>query len=379
MRKRVIIYVLLLFVTIFTACNQSKEITVEGKIVNAEGKTLFVVHRGLTKDVLLDSVKIGSDAEFRFQLPSPKYPDLYVLKMEQQQIILAVDSAEKISLSAVYPNFLKTTFEHSPESKVIQDYRNTAVLLAKYLQKAQLETNRRKKEVIVDSLTTLLERHKKKVKTNILSSSNLLSSYYALFQQVNNSPLFSLYDKNDLPYFRALATSFDAYMPDYERSKNLYNLVLGVIKEKRETEERAKVIKEKLVNQVGFVDIKLKDKNGYYQKLSDFLGNPIVLNFTLYGAKDMQENIFDLQDFYQKYKNKGVVIYQVGLDDNRLFWEQSVSNKPWVSVHDMKGYYSRLYNVQQIPTYFLLDKKGNIRARYNSLDKLEKDFKRLLR
>ncbi len=368
---------LLLLVTLFTACNKLGNFTIEGTISNAEGKKLFVIHRGLTKDIILDSVEIKADGQFHFQLKSPQYPDFYVLKMEQQQIVLAVDSIETISVLATYPKFLNATFKNSQQSEVIQGYRKTAVLLGKQLKKAQVEKNRKKKIAVLDSLNTTFKKHKKKVKANIISSAQLLSSYYALFQEVDNNTLFSLYDKKDFLLFRALATSFDVYMPQYERSENLHNLVLGVIKEERETEEKTKLIKEKLANQIGFVDIKLKDKNGYYQELSNFLGNPIVLNFTMYGAENIQESIFDLQDFYEKYKDEGVIVYQVGLDGNRIFWEQSVSNKPWVSVHDVKGYYTRLYNIQQIPTYFLLDKAGNIKARYSNLDKLEKDLKKL--
>ncbi len=378
MRKG-IIYTLLLFIVLFTACSKSGTFTIEGKISNAEGKKLFVIHRGLTQDVVLDSVKVDADGQFRFQLQSPEYPDFYILKMKQQQIVLAVDSIETISVSASYPNFLNATFENSLQSETIQEYRKTAVFLGNQLKKAQIEKNKQRRNVILDSLTNALEYHKKKVKSNVISSAYLFSSYYALFQEVDGNALFSLYDKNDFPYFRALATSFDAYIPEYERTKNLHNLVLGVIKEEREAEEKAKLIKEKLGNQKGFVDIKLKDKNGYYQELSRFLGKPIVLNFTMYGAENIQESIFDLQDFYQKYKSRGVTVYQIGLDGNRLFWEQAVSNKPWISVYDAKGYYGRLYNVQQIPTYFLLDKEGNIKSRYSRLDRLERDLRRFFK
>ncbi len=376
MRKK-IIYISLLFVTLFTACNQSQTFTVEGKISNAKDKKIFIIHRGLTKNTLLDSTLIGADEQFRFELKRPQFPDFYILQIEQQQIVLAVDSTETISISATYPYLLKTTFKNSQQSETIQKYRNTTVLLGKLLQKAHSEKTKNRKKAVIDSLMTILEQHKKNVKNNILSSTQLLSSYYALFQEIDNNTLFSLYDKKDFPFFRALATVFDSYMPQYKRSKNLHNLVLGVIKEEREAEKKAKLIKEKLSNKTGFIDIKLKDKNGYYQELSRFLGKPIVLHFTMYGAENIQTTIFDLQDFYKKYKHKGITIYQVGLDANRLFWEQAVSNKPWISVHDAKGYYTQLYNVKQVPTYFLLDKEGNIKARYNSLKNLKEDLNQL--
>ena len=54
---------------------------------------------------------------------------------------------------------------------------------------------------------------------------------------------------------------------------------------------------------------------------------------------------------------------------------------PWITVRDPQSVYSQvagLYNVKQLPTLFILDRKGNLVKRVEDVKKLETDVKSVL-
>ena len=75
-----------------------------------------------------------------------------------------------------------------------------------------------------------------------------------------------------------------------------------------------------------------------------------------------QAYIFELRDLYNKYHTRGMEIYSVSLDRNKFLWEDGVQNLPWVNVFagDNATQVLMRYNVQSMPTLFLIDRKGNV-------------------
>ena len=80
---------------------------------------------------------------------------------------------------------------------------------------------------------------------------------------------------------------------------------------------------------------------------------------------------------YEKKK-----IYQVSLDSNEHFWKTAADNIPWVCVRDNEAPYSQaanLYGVRELPTYFLINRAGEIVKRDEMVEDLEKEIQRLLK
>ncbi len=376
--KKILLFSLVA-VLLFSCEKNSGTFSVEGKIENAEGKMLKVVHQTLTKEIVVDSLKLDKSGKFKFKVESPKYPDFYLLKVEDKKIVLAVDSIENILVSVKYPHFLEAKIANSTQSDEIQTYRRTIMRISHQLDRYAVEKNVKAKKHLLDSVVSNIEKHKEIVRNSILSNSNYFSSYFALFQKIKDEYVFSVYNKEDLPYFRTLATLLDNEMREYERSKNLTYLVLGAVQQFRLEKRKQEIFTKQLSQKAGFIDIKLKDKNGYFKNLSDYIGKPIILDFTVYGEEKLLSHTFDIQELYQKYKDRDVVVYQVCLNPNIDAWEQAVSNKPWITVNDVKGYYSNIYNVQNFPTTFLIDRAGNLTKRYPNLNEIEKDLKKILK
>jgi peroxiredoxin len=81
---------------------------------------------------------------------------------------------------------------------------------------------------------------------------------------------------------------------------------------------------------------------------------------------------------YDKYRKQGLEIYQVSLDRREHFWQQSATNFPWICVRDSRGTAARLYNVGELPTYFLINRDGEVVLRNTQVKDLNKEIEKLL-
>jgi hypothetical protein len=214
----------------------------------------------------------------------------------------------------------------------------------------------------------------------IMQNPRSLAAYYAVFLKQNGEYIWDLYTPADRRLFQAVATSFHTWMPQYERSKALYAQVSSALRTEREMQQQAAV--RQFINNAenAFLDIDLQDDNNITQSLSDLRGKVIVLDFSAIEMEQSQGYIFELRELYNNYHNRGLAIYSVSLDRNRLLWEDGVVNLPWTNVYAGEQAIEVLtrYNVQSLPTLFLLDRKGNVQGRYTNFEQLDADIRKYL-
>lgn len=375
--------IVLLFVpVILFSCKQSSKFKVSGTVDGAPGEMLYLEHSGLLKTTTLDSVKLDEKGTFSFKSACPEYPDFYNLKLNNKIITFAVDSCEKIIIAAKNTNFATDyTVTGSETSVQIQQLRKSVMNIQRKLNELSPTLGAAERQERVATIQNDIETHKAYARELILKNARSASAYFAIYQQVNNTYLFSPYVKQDRPYCAAVATAYHTFMPDYVRSQNLYNLVMDAIRSERlvrEKEAWAKVMDE---SGKGYIDITLKDQNNTERKLSSLEGKVVLIDFSAYESAESVDYTFALRDLYNKYNKRGFEIYQVSLDKNKLLWETSVENIPWVTVRDENGpntVWVSTYNIQSIPTHFLLDRKGNIIARGLGFAELAKEIEKRL-
>ena len=115
--------------------------------------------------------------------------------------------------------------------------------------------------------------------------------------------------------------------------------------------------------------------------LSDLKGKVVLLDFTIYQSAASAPHNFLLNDLYTKYKDQGLVIYQVSLDADEHFWKTTADNLPWISVRDANGIYSNvaaMYNVKEVPSLFLINRNSELSARGETIKDLDAAVKALL-
>jgi hypothetical protein len=335
---------------------------------------------------LLDSVTLKNNGTFDFKQPRPECPEFYRLRIENKIVNFSVDSTETIYIKASYPEFSTNySVEGSENSRRIKEITLKQIYLQnevnKLIKRVQIgEINNADFET---HIATVLKEYKEDMKTNyIYAMPNTASAYFALFQNVNNSLIFNpLSNKEDIKCFAAVATQLNTFYPAAVRSKNLYNLVIKGMKNTRPPKEQTFDIPEDKVTEVGVIDLNLKDIDGNQHKLTDLKGKVILLDFTVFQSASGISHNYVLRELYNKYADKGLEIYQVSLDADELFWKTSAGNLPWICVRDVNGVYSgsvAIYNVQQLPTCFLINRKNELSIRSENIKTLEEEIKKML-
>lgn len=370
-----------------TSCNE-KKFHIDGTITGAADSTLYFENMGLDGAVKIDSAKLSEDGTFAFEGIAPTAPEFYRLRIAGQFINIAVDSTETINIKAQYPQ-MATQYEVSG-SEDCQRIKELS-LMQSSLQ-AQVNAIARNPELgaqaVADSVSRIVEAYKTRVKTEYIFKAPMkASSYFALFQTIyaGGQPVLLFNPRTseqDIKVFGAVATSWDTFYPNEKRGENLHNIAIEGMKDVRylRSQQQAEEIEASKVNTSGILDFTLTDNTGAARSLSSLKGNVVLLDFHLFADQNSMKRIMSLRELYNKYHAQGFQIYQVAIDGDEHFWKTQTAALPWIStrVDDNTSSVLQLYNVQQVPTFFLLDRSCNVVKRDAQIKDIDAEIKALL-
>ena len=370
-----------------TSCNE-KKFHIDGTITGAADSTLYFENMGLDGAVKIDSAKLSEDGTFDFEGTAPTAPEFYRLRIAGQFINIAVDSTETINIKAQYPQ-MATQYEVSG-SEDCQRIKELS-LMQSSLQ-AQVNAIARNPELgaqaAADSVSRIVEAYKTRVKTEYIFKAPMkASSYFALFQTIyaGGQPVLLFNPRTseqDIKVFGAVATSWDTFYPNEKRGENLHNIAIEGMKDVRylRSQQQAEEIEASKVNTSGILDFTLTDNNGAARSLSSLKGNVVLLDFHLFADQNSMKRIMSLRELYNKYHAQGFQIYQVAIDSDEHFWKTQTAALPWIStrVDDNTSSVLQMYNVQQVPTFFLLNRSCNVVKRDAQIKDIDAEIKALL-
>lgn len=370
-----------------TSCNE-KKFHIDGTITGAADSTLYFENMGLDGAVKIDSAKLSEDGTFAFEGTAPTAPEFYRLRIAGQFINIAVDSTETINIKAQYPQ-MATQYEVSG-SEDCQRIKELS-LMQSSLQ-AQVNAIARNPELgaqaVADSVSRIVEAYKTRVKTEYIFKAPMkASSYFALFQTIyaGGQPVLLFNPRTseqDIKVFGAVATSWDTFYPNEKRGENLHNIAIEGMKDVRylRSQQQAEEIEASKVNTSGVLDFTLTDNTGAARSLSSLKGNVVLLDFHLFADQNSMKRIMSLRELYNKYHAQGFQIYQVAIDGDEHFWKTQTAALPWIStrVDDNTSSVLQLYNVQQVPTFFLLNRSCNVVKRDAQIKDIDAEIKALL-
>lgn len=378
----------IMMAALFLVSCTEKKFHLSGNIDNATDSLLYFENMSLNGPVTVDSVKLGKDGSFSFDEKAPENPEFYRLRIANQIINIAVDSTENITIKASYPT-MSSQYDVKGSSEC--DKIKELALMQMNLQaqiNALINNPNIPYQAEGDSIQRLLNAYKNTVKLQYIYKEPMRAyAYYALFQTIyvgNQTAL--IFDprsrKEDVQVFAAVATSWDTYYPGSERGKNLHNIAIEGLKNVRIIQaERNQTIDANKVNTSGIIEVALPDNKGNIRKLTSLKGKVVLLDFHAFASKGSTARIMMLRELYNKYHAQGLEIYQVSLDPDKHFWKESVSALPWICVHDENGANSAFaaqYNVQTIPTFFLIDRQNVLQKRDTQISNLDATIKSML-
>ncbi len=374
---------------VLTICScTGRSFNVSGTITEAKDSVLYLENMSLGGPVAIDSVKLSESGTFSFSHQTPEAPEFYRLRIAGQIINLAVDSTEQIKVDAQYPTMSAVyDVSGSDECAKIKELALHQMDLQRQVD-AIVAAPDLGVEAVRDSVERVVTAYKEQVKRDYIFAQPMRAyAYYALFQTLRLGQMESLIfnprsNEQDVKVFAAVATSWDTYYPNAERGKNLHNIAIEGMKNIRILQQRQlSNIDPSLVNVSNVIDINLPDNKGQQRRLTDLKGKVVLLDFHVFASEGSTARIMQLRDIYNKFHAQGLEIYQVSLDPDEHFWKTQTAALPWVCVRDERGPQSDYvvsYNIQSIPTFFLLGRNSDLYKRDAQIKDLEAEIRSLL-
>ena len=379
------LFLLLASMLLLSSCSsKGKTFSVNGEITSAIGQVLYLEHRGLGGLEILDSVELKEHGKFAFKAEAPESPEFYQLRLGEQIIVFTVDSVETVQVTAdgsgLYNSYhIEPSMPNDQIKKVINMQgsakRELSDLISLYQNKEIDET------AYMQMFDSVLTVYKTQAINLILGNPSSAAAYYAVFQKIDDYLIFDPYDKKDYPMFGAVATSWNRYYPEAQRTKHLYDFTMNALRVRKQQEQQNEFINNITVTETQLPDISLLNVKGQKVNLSSFRGNYVLLDFTTYKSDFSLQHNELIKKVYDKYKSRGLVVYQISFDSDAHYWKNASIELPWTTVYEPESIYSNLlknYNVRELPTAYILDKEGDLIKRIDDFAKLDEVIGQLL-
>ncbi len=376
--KKVIIFVL---AVLTFACTNENKFTVEGSIEDAEQQKVYFEEKEVSGTKVLDSASLGGSGKFKFS-GTTEYPKFYNLTLDGRFVTLLIKPGEEVTFQTNVNNFYNYTIEGSPGSKKVKKLENRLRETKSKLDSLDEIYERIKDEEgsqqriaeLDETYKRILNRQRDSSISFIINNMGSLASIMALYQKINDDT-YVLYKNTDLQYIKLVADSLENKYPQSRHVKSLLSNKEDLMKQYRNLEL------QQTISQFGtpsdYPDIKLPDPAGDSVSLQNLNEKMILLSFwASWNEQSVRRNL-ELKDIYRRYNNKGFEIYQVSLDEDRSEWVKAINfdQLPWINVSSLNGpnaYAARIYNVQQLPTDFLIHQKRGIIAKNPDKEELRR-------
>ncbi|GET30763.1 TlpA disulfide reductase family protein [Prolixibacter sp. SD074] len=364
--KKLFFAVAILF--LLYSCSEKTNFSVSGTIDGAGGKMLYLNELKVSSQIPVDSMKVDNKGQFELKGNAAE-PTFYLLKFNDHNFVtLLLDSTEQATVTGSYQN-LPTDYsvKGSLGSKLVRElnmhYTNVerqldslSDLFNMHKQDANYESEREKWN---DEYVALKNKHAEYLRKFVMDHPFSLASVMALYQKWDDGNFIV----QDLHTMKVAASALSAMFPNSSQVKALHSNTLQIMRQEN-SRKMTRLIKDAGQNSP---DITLPDTDGKEVSLSSMRGKYVLVQF--WAGQDRDSRVMNpvLVANYQKYHPKGFDIYQVSIDTSRTAWTNAIKadHLNWTNVGDMKGSVQavRNYNIQSIPSNYLLGKDGSILAK----------------
>lgn len=360
---------LLLSLTAISCVKRGPVAVIEGEVSGMQSGKLVLKMLDVNTQKSIDTITVKTGGTFSYKVKKSDYsPEFYYLYHNDSRIasmILMPGDKVKISTDTLG---VSTKIEGSPETALLSSLerelgrsQHRFDSLYTLMTDAQKSGDLKRAEQLNLELGSLYVKQKqsaiKYIYTNPRSITGIMLLYHRFAPDV---PLFA--DVRDVLIFRKV---YDTLQTIYPKSVYLSRL-LDEIGFREQTEAFNSKILD--ASERGYPDISLPDTQAKIRSLSDLSGKVIILSF--WSTTDANQRMMnqDLLDLYSRYNSRGLEIYQVSVDTDKTAWARAVAEQklPWISVCDGMGAASvavTTYNIQKVPTIYVIDKSGTIAAK----------------
>lgn len=333
---------------------RSIDISLEG----GAGRTVYFDRFDNNRPLHVDSVKL--DANGKGSMSVPALPlDYYRLAMGDEQLIVALDSAESLSVEATLGRLsLPTSVKGSKHSEALEAFASDARKFDEEI--AKLRT------AAAQGDTTQLARFN--AKNNEYYEQCKAFAVTHASSPAALSALGRLNMLQDLQLFKTVRDSLRTTMAHSSFFTMFRDQVDRVDQQQvalRMQEEEMKRLSNLLPVGGAAPEISQQTPEGGTFALSKLRGKVVLIDFWASWCRPCRIENPNVKKVYAKYASKGFEILGVSLDRDHAAWVKAIKDDglPWKHVSDL-GFWNNAaaqeYGVQSIPYTVLVDRDGNI-------------------
>lgn len=353
---------------LFASCHKNN-VNIIGNIKEAVNQKVYLDQLNVNEVITIDSTQTNKKGKFSFKT-TVETPTFFNVRIGPKESLTFIAEPEaQIELTGTYNglshNYWVEGSENSLWIKLLHFQLNNTQTAMDSIKKAYTvlpndpdhAIQRQKLALAWDSV---IHKQINFSKDFILKHAISPASYYALYQKFNTED-FILTPEQDLQSYKIVASSLKAMYPESQYTK----AILKHLKQINKNIQNAK-IRELIANSETMLpSIRLANSQGDTIALSSLKNKYTVLDFTVLGSKDSKAYIDEMKQVYNKFKNRGVQIFQVCLDENKIQWERLVRQYgiDWICVWDPSGLQSsaaKSWNIQTIPANYIISSKSEI-------------------
>jgi peroxiredoxin len=366
----------------------STNVTVMGSVEGARNKLILLRETGHDKIFTIDSTRTNKNGEFEFsfQIASPTFL-LLQLEGELEPIVLLVQPKDRVVVKARAGSFAKSYTVIGSEGSILVRELNSKLnsvvssidsLSAHFMSSREHPRFDSIKHAIDSVYTLTIGEHRLFTERFIKENRYSLASILALYQQYDKTRSV-LNKREDFDLFRLVDQSLFPLYPNNPIVVNLNNNVNMIGKQLELYDKR----KDMLAEGDKMPKISFKSIQNDEFELQDIKGKYFLIDFWATWCNECESNNSKLLSLYKNFESKGFQVIQVSLDKKPADILSVIERDsiPWIVVSDYRQWDSPILDslsINSIPSNYLVDRNGVVRARNLTTIELEDLLKQLL-